>query len=60
MSNFLINPYWVTSVPPDYETDFSSNTGWSADTAKIQIDTGNSEMDFRVMEPIQIRICFMI
>ena len=47
MSNFLINPYWVTSVPPDYETDFSSNTGWSADTAKIQIDTGNSEMDFQ-------------
>jgi len=32
---------------PDYETDFSSATGWSANTAKLQIDTGNSEFDFQ-------------
>jgi len=32
---------------PDYETDFSVSTGWSANTSNIQIDTGNSEVDFQ-------------
>ena len=32
----------------DYETDFSSATGWSANTGNIQIDTGNSEVDFQL------------
>ena len=31
---------------PDYETDFSSATGWSADTTNLTIDTANSELDF--------------
>ena len=33
---------------PDYETDFSSATGWSANTGKLQIDTGNSEFNFQL------------
>ena len=37
----------TTPMSPTYETDFSSATGWSANTGKIQIDTGNSKMDFQ-------------
>jgi len=35
------------SVSPTYETDFSTNAGWSADVAGIvEINTGASQLDF--------------
>jgi len=37
----------TVAATPDYETDFSSATGWSANTSNIQIDTANSEVDFQ-------------
>jgi len=37
-----------STATPDYETDFSSATGWSANTSNMQIDTGNSELDFQL------------
>ena len=38
----------TSPASPDYETDFSSATGWSANTSHIQIDTANSEMDWQL------------
>jgi len=37
----------TTPATPTYETDFSSTTGWSANTTHLQIDTGNSELDWQ-------------
>ena len=35
------------SISPTYETDFSTNTGWSADVAGIvEINTGASQLEF--------------
>tara|TARA_R110002051_G_scaffold169146_2_gene239774 strand:+ start:61 stop:732 length:672 start_codon:yes stop_codon:yes gene_type:complete len=48
MSNIVINPYVYAACSITYETDFSTNTGWTTSSAAlVDIDTAANELQIK-------------